>query len=738
MITGALIITAIIGVALIALAVGVYIRNPNNALNRHFFLFAMAIAAWIVVNYVAANPLYPHVVQLWSNRVVLISGGLGVLWMLRFVLQLTGWWAHWRKKFRLLVYANIASWVFCLSPWVVSNVKVNNDQIVNEFGVAAFFYFATLFASTCAVLVAFVVAHYKLKGSIRSQVDVISKSILIALPMIVFGNAILPILGHYELINYTPLLVSVIVVTMAYVIVRHRLFDIRPLLARSVAYIFSLGLVSILYALGLHYITVALNSLHNGVLTNVVTISLVVIALTTYQPMRKKFDVVTNKIFYKDAYDPQDLFNTLNKAHAATLDLKNLMRSSSNVIAEYMRTQGVGVFVSDEQGVRYLNVGEFDAESQDIIKICQFAQKNEIKRLITDELDERNEKFAERLRQAGIAGIIDFGHRKNNKTEFQGYLIVGPRKSGIAFSNNDLQNLETVASELSIAIQNALHYEEIQQFNVTLQQRVDEATRKLKTTNEKLKKMDETKDEFISMASHQLRTPLTSVKGYVSMVLDGDVGPINEQQRDLLNQSFASSQRMANLISDLLNLSRINTGKFVIEPSPVHLPTIIEAELHQLREMAQGKNIELKLDIPLSFPTLMLDDNKMHQVVMNLIDNAIYYTPEGGKVTVQLTETPVAVEFRVIDTGIGVPKDAQHRLFTKMFRAENAQRARPDGTGLGLFLVKKVIVSQGGAIIFDSVEGKGSTFGFRFNKKDHEVAGTSAEQSETTLSSVAA
>jgi len=320
-----------------------------------------------------------------------------------------------------------------------------------------------------------------------------------------------------------------------------------------------------------------------------------------------------------------------------------------------------------------------------------------------------------------VSIIINLWQKSHSQSESIGYIVLGAKKSGNAYNKQDIDVLITIKNELIIAVQNILHFEEIQQFNTTLQGRVEDATRKLKMTNDKLKRMDETKDEFISMASHQLRTPLTSVKGYISMVLDGDVGPINHQQRELLGQSFQSSQRMANLISDLLNLSRINTGKFVIEESPVYLPAIIETELQQLREMAQGKQIDLKLTVPPAFPTLMLDDGKMHQAVMNLIDNALYYTPAGGKVEVQLIDTPSTVEFRVVDNGIGVPREAQRHLFGKMFRAENARRARPDGTGLGLFMVKKVVVEQQGAIIFETEENKGSTFGFRFNKKDHLV-----------------
>ncbi len=245
---------------------------------------------------------------------------------------------------------------------------------------------------------------------------------------------------------------------------------------------------------------------------------------------------------------------------------------------------------------------------------------------------------------------------------------------------------------------------------------LESSTRQLTRTNNKLIALDETKDEFITMASHQLRTPLTSIKGYVSMVLDGDVGEINDQQRKLLNQAFISSQRMVYLIADLLNVSRLRTGRFVIEKTDTYLPDIAAGELDQLRTTARAKGLKLAFDKPASFPTLQLDETKIRQVIMNFIDNAIHYTPEGGTIRVELEERPRSVELRVIDTGLGVPRADQHKLFTKFFRADNARRARPDGTGLGLFMAKKVIIAQGGALIFRSKEGVGSTFGFVFPK----------------------
>lgn len=252
----------------------------------------------------------------------------------------------------------------------------------------------------------------------------------------------------------------------------------------------------------------------------------------------------------------------------------------------------------------------------------------------------------------------------------------------------------------------------------------------LRTSNAKLRLLDRTKDDFISMASHQLRTPLTSVKGYISMVLDGDAGKVSELQRKLLNQSFISSQRMVYLISDLLNVSRLRTGKFIIEPIATNLGEVIDSEVEQLQETAKSRELTLMYKKPEHFPTLMFDENKLRQVIMNFIDNAIYYTPSGGHITINLVDKPQSIEFTVVDDGIGVPKAEQHHLFSKFYRAHNAKRARPDGTGLGLFMAKKVIIAQGGAVIFRSQEGKGSTFGFTFPK--HKLMPKQATPTEKT------
>ena len=140
----------------------------------------------------------------------------------------------------------------------------------------------------------------------------------------------------------------------------------------------------------------------------------------------------------------------------------------------------------------------------------------------------------------------------------------------------------------------------------------------------------------------------------------------------------------------------------------------VEEELAIVAASAGVKGVGLDFKKPADFPLLQLDDTKIRQVIMNFLDNAVYYTPAGGTVKIELEEAERTVELRIIDSGIGVPKADQHKLFTKFFRASNARKARPDGTGLGLFMAQKVIVASGGAIIFHSKEGEGSTFGFSF------------------------
>ena len=190
-------------------------------------------------------------------------------------------------------------------------------------------------------------------------------------------------------------------------------------------------------------------------------------------------------------------------------------------------------------------------------------------------------------------------------------------------------------------------------------------------------------------------------------------------QKKLLEEAFLSSERMVRLINDFLNVSRLQTGKFLIEKHPVDLSQIIQQELDSLIPSTMARGMKFQYTAPKKFPLLDLDEGKIRQVIMNFSDNAIYYSKDNSTIKVSVKIEKGEVVFRVKDTGIGVPVSEQAQLFNKFFRATNARKQRPDGTGVGLFLAKKVIDAHKGHVLFESEEGKGSTFGFRLPiKKD--------------------
>ncbi len=581
---------------------------------------------------------------------------------------------------------------------------------------------------TIALIIYLIFALVILIGHLRVK-DAKQRSqtyfLLFAFAIALIGN----ILAGYIFADSTywqmarPLSIFIMICIITYDIIRYRLFDMRPAVARGVAYIFSLGLISLIYGIFIYLISSLTTFSHQAInLQRAEYICFTLIMALSFPRTKLFFAKITDKIFYRDAYDTQIFLSNFNKILVNTFELNHILRKSALIIEDNLKPTYCAFDIkATENTPRHVigTVGRPKFIESDIVSIGNLSPKKYRKLVITDLLEEKYTNVQTILRSNNISIIARLA--SNSNEEGIGYLMMGPKKSGNLYSSQDIKVIEIITNELVIAIQNALHTEEIENFNLTLRGKVDDATRKLQMTNEKLKQLDETKDDFISMASHQLRTPLTSVKGYLSMVLEGDAGKVNATQTKMLHQAFISSQRMVFLITDLLNVSRLKTGKFVIENTPVDLSKLIQEEVTQLVETAQVKHIELSYNKPSDFPTLMLDETKIRQVGMNFMDNAIYYTPVGGHIKVELINNPSTVELRVTDNGIGVPKSEQHHLFTKFYRATNARKTRPDGTGLGLFMAKKVIAAQGGSIIFESKDGQGSTFGFVFSKSKLKV-----------------
>lgn len=235
---------------------------------------------------------------------------------------------------------------------------------------------------------------------------------------------------------------------------------------------------------------------------------------------------------------------------------------------------------------------------------------------------------------------------------------------------------------------------------------------RLQQANHQLKKLDEAKSDFISTASHQLRTPLTAIRGYLSLILDETYGKPNPKIAEVIHKLMNISQGLLALVNDLLNLSRIESGKIQYDLKPLSLTGITGDILSELQPIANAKNIKLIWNHPSTLPLVLADEEKIRQVIMNLIDNAIKYTPQGS-VTVSLESSETNVTLRVRDTGMGIDPLVLPTLFQKFVRSDESKHVNANGTGLGLYVGKTMIEAHRGKIWAASEGlGKGSEFGF--------------------------
>lgn len=222
--------------------------------------------------------------------------------------------------------------------------------------------------------------------------------------------------------------------------------------------------------------------------------------------------------------------------------------------------------------------------------------------------------------------------------------------------------------------------------------------------------IDRAKTEFVSLASHQLRTPLSAINWYSEMLLAGDAGKLNETQEQYIKEVYAGNQRMVDLVNALLNISRIDLGTFAIDPEPTDFCKLAVSVLAEVQPMVKAKKMDVKNECEKDLPLVNADPKLVRIIFQNLLTNALKYTPEKGEVAVIVAKQGKDILIKVTDNGYGIPEAQKNKIFTKLFRADNVREHDAEGTGLGLYMVKAIVEQSGGKIWFESEENKGTTF----------------------------
>ena len=697
----------IAGILCLFLGLFVLVSGANTKNSKWpFVLFATSVGIWamfISLFALASNAVTGEVfVGIYYVAALLIAYAF-----LIFSLSYSGLKLSRSVKFLALVPWIIMSGLIAAPGVFIASVEVSNNsvQLVHS-------YYAIY--SLIFILYVAIGWGYMARQAFRSHRGTHLRSLTLSLLICLLGgayfNLILPWFGDYSLIALGPLFSFLMIFSVFYSIARHGLFDIRLAVVRTVTYILSLATLAAIYLLIAYIIFNQILGQTSTIAQTFINVGLTLILAFIFQPVKRFFDHLTNRLFYKDGYNADDFYEDLNKVLTSTTDLRSLLKRVSIMLTETFKSEQAFFFVyTDEKG--------FISSGTDNHSKLPYSDAQEL-RTFKDIIMPDSANVSYSLRRMMISHKIALMMPLIRDDILIGYVFLGEHRTS-TYSRRDQRVLRTIADELVIAIQNALSVQEVKDLNAHLEQRIDAATRELRASNAQLQKLDEAKDEFISMASHQLRTPLTSIKGYISMLMDGDVGDVTEEQKHMLSEAFMSSERMVRLIGDFLNVSRLQTGKFIIDKHPADLGKIVNDEVEGLATNAEARGLKFIFKQPKHIPQLDLDENKIRQVIMNFCDNAIYYSKDGTKIKVGISVVDNQVEFTVKDTGIGVPTDEQDQLFNKFFRATNARKQRPDGTGVGLFLAKKVIDAHNGKIIFESKEGKGSTFGFRLPIKKH-------------------
>ncbi|MDD5109951.1 MAG: HAMP domain-containing sensor histidine kinase [Patescibacteria group bacterium] len=228
------------------------------------------------------------------------------------------------------------------------------------------------------------------------------------------------------------------------------------------------------------------------------------------------------------------------------------------------------------------------------------------------------------------------------------------------------------------------------------------------TLYRKIKEVDQMKDEFISIASHELRTPITAIRGYVSMAQDGDFGPLPERLQEGLARVRSSTERLGELVEDLLNVSRIEQRRLEVHLQPIDLAAVVLTVTEELQPMAKQKKLTLHFDASGSSPRVQADPDRLKQVLINVIGNAIKYTPKGSVEVSMGVKAGAGGWVRVKDTGLGISAEDQQRLFSKFYRVSSDQTRAIPGTGLGLWITKQLVELMKGKIMLESIEGTGT------------------------------
>jgi len=719
-----LVASTITAVASLLLAMFVYLKDKHSDTNKYFAGFLILIGAYSILNFLATHSDSSEMSFFWSKLVMISITPIGTIFYF-FVSTFPNRKHLLNRKIKNFFYCLITIQIILISfNFVLTSVLIVGDSIKIVPGPAIFVFLLFHIGSIILASITLIKKFNNSTGIVKAQLQYITFGILISLGLTLFATAVLGILmGISTLIPISPLYLLVAAVSITYSIVRHRFLDIRLIVARAVTFILIIFFVAASYISAMLIVNIIVQNAIPSPNDLIFSIAFTLFATFTFQPLRRAIEKITDRFFYQDKYDSNDLLWKLNRRMASTLALSDLSQSMLIELLSAMKiSHGTLVLVRNESIIwvdSHGNTNKHSFRGKDILTLIKASHKPKSRHeqiLIFEEMPESTrDNLKKSMRENDITVVLPLVVRK----ELIGGLIFGEKSSGEIYSSEDIDLLKIMTPEIAISVKNALSYEEIRRFNITLEEEVKKATERLRHANIRLKELDQLKDEFVSIASHELRTPMTAIKSYLWLALNKPSQKIEEPLKKYLDISYKSTERLISLVNDMLTVSRIERNKIELKEEKVDIVVILNLIHDELKITADEKHIVFTLSFEEKGSYFVKGDNeKLREVFQNLIGNALKFTPEKGTIKIKVSTSGNNIAIMVSDTGSGIPKKEQSKLFQKFSKIEYSysKHSSQPGSGLGLYISKQIVTLHKGVIEVQSTVGAGSVFTVRLPK----------------------
>lgn len=719
------------------LSVIVYFRNPSLKLNLSFSVFALDISLWSLSYYFWQISGNQNDAYVWSKILMIFAMYIPFFYMY-FIFSL---FEEFKKKYFTLFINFIILAVFLYINVFTNKIVQDVEPLLSfKYWPTAGDYFIYYLAYWGGYMVFDTYLIYRVYLKLTGLAKVQIKYVLIGLLFGIIGG-----FTNYFLWFKIPIepfgniLVSVYVALTAYAIIRHRFLSVN-LAIRKASQIIVSSMIIITTISSASYIDRVYFNNNLIDFKNIYFVVLVSFLTITVIPQVIIFSTkLLDKAYFGIHLNYQESLLKLAQQMTKMIDLSELSETMLKIITTSLGIKKAAILINDKsnnQLTKYRTVGFDDQKDLFLLEknvLSQFLIKNK-KIIVYEELDKTKKEIVNEDEKSLIAGIEMMMDVINARVvipllradKLVAVIVLGDKKSMDAYSYEDLNLLEVIASQASVAIENALLYKEVNDFNHTLEVKVDAATHELKEaysslekSYEDLKELDRLKDEFLSITSHELRTPMTIIKNYLWLSLK-KIQITDEKLKGYLTNAYTATERMITLINHTLTVSRLESGKLKLEATEQKLLPLIEELINGFNSIAMSKNIKIQFENNIQDIEYRFDKDKIIEVITNLISNALKYTPTDGSglITIKFEYLDGDVLISVMDNGPSITKEDIGKLFKKFSRLEESKNLPSDktGTGLGLYISKKIVELHGGKIWAESEVGQGITFKFTIPK----------------------